>query len=528
MNRKIRAIAACLLIISLLTACGESAQQPEATAPVDSAAGTLPGTELGVRDAADDVFSLNYNSSLSLNPYATTDNKNLLVTQLVCDNVFELDDDYNLTSRIVTNWTVSAEGTWWTLTIDTSIPMHDGSTLTAADVAYSIQLARNSARYSGRFSNLYGVSSSGDDTVNISTAKPDLQLLYLLTVPVIKYGSYSSSRPAASGPYMYVEGEDYLQAFDGYAGEGALPVDRVYLKEYTETEEIITAFEDSYIDLVVNDVSGKSNLGYGGNTETRYFTTTNMHYLGFNMSTPFLSYQQFRYALQLAVDREYAAETLMNGGAVASSLPVSPRSPLYDSSLASELQYDLEQPARLLDRTSVADQDNDGWREYIDMSAIQEIELDLIVCSESAGKGDIAKQFSDDLASIGIMVNVRELSWNDYLYALQTGDFDIYYAEVKLPANFDLTNLLTQEAGLNYGGIDDENYATYINSYLAAGDTGRAQACYEMLRYIATNAPIVPICFERQQVITHRNAITGINPTSSNVFFGISDWEINF
>ena len=186
MNRKIRAIAACLLIISLLTACGESAQQPEDTAPVDSAAGTLPGTELGVRDAADDVFSLNYNSSLSLNPYATTDNKNLLVTQLVCDNVFELDDDYNLTSRIVTNWTVSAEGTWWTPTIDTSIPMHDGSTLTAADVAYSIQLARNSARYSGRFSNLYGVSSSGDDTVNISTAKPDLQLLYLLTVPEVR------------------------------------------------------------------------------------------------------------------------------------------------------------------------------------------------------------------------------------------------------------------------------------------------------------------------------------------------------
>ena len=218
----------------------------------------------------------------------------------------------------------------------------------------------------------------------------------------------------------------------------------------------------------------------------------------------------------------------MNGGAVASSLPVSPRSPLYDSSLGSELQYDLEECARIFDSTSVADQDNDGWREYIDMSAIQEIELDLIVCSESAGKGDIAKQFSDDLASIGIMVNVRELSWNDYLYALQTGDFDIYYAEVKLPANFDLTNLLTQEAGLNYGGIDDENYATYINSYLAAGDAGRAQACYEMLRYIATNAPIVPICFERQQVITHRNAITGLNPTSSNVFFGISDWEINF
>ena len=145
MKRKIRAAAAILLMLCLLTACGQAAEPQSSAAPTPTP-GVLPGTELGVRDAADDVFSLNYNSSLSLNPYATTDNKNLLVTQLVCDNVFELDDDYNLTSRIVTNWTVSAEGTWWTLTIDTSIPMHDGSTLTAADVAYSIQLARNSER----------------------------------------------------------------------------------------------------------------------------------------------------------------------------------------------------------------------------------------------------------------------------------------------------------------------------------------------------------------------------------------------
>ena len=85
---------------------------------------------------------------------------------------------------------------------------------------------------------------------------------------------------------------------------------------------------------MVNDVSGKSNLGYGGNTETRYFTTTNMHYLAFNMESPFVSYQQFRYALSLAVDREYAADSLMNGGAVAAALPVSPRSPLYDSTRA--------------------------------------------------------------------------------------------------------------------------------------------------------------------------------------------------
>ena len=305
-------------------------------------------------------------------------------------------------------------------------------------------------------------------------------------------------------------------------------MERVYLKEYTETEEIITAFEDSYIDLVVNDPSGKSNLGYGGNTEKRYFTTTNMHYLGFNMESEFVNSQPSRYALQLAVDRQYAADTLMNGGAVAAALPISPRSPLYDSSLARDLAYDMDECLEIFNNTGVQDYDNDGKLEYVELSMMKEIELDLIVCSESAGKGDIAKKFADDLAEVGVTVNVRGLSWNDYIYALQTKDFDIYYAEVKLPANFDLTRLLTQDAALNYGGIDDENYATYINSFLGAGDTGRAQTCRDMLSYISMNAPIIPVCFERQEVITHRNAITGINPTSGNVFFGITGWTVNF
>ena len=297
-HKRARRGALCLLLAAAmaLSACGLSTDDPEPSdARPAGQPGSLPGSELGVMGAADDVFSLNYNSAASLNPYATMDSKNLLVTQLVCDNVFELDDDYNLTSRIITSWSVSAEGTWWTLKVNTDVDMHDGTKLTAADVAYSIQLARSSERYSGRFATMYGVSSSGGDTVNISTSKADLQLLYLLTVPVVKYGSLGSARPVASGPYMYVEGEDYLQAFDGYAGQGALPVERVYLKEYTETEEIITAFEDSYIDLVVNDPSGKSNLGYGGNTEKRYFTTTNMHYLGFNMESEFVNSQANRY-----------------------------------------------------------------------------------------------------------------------------------------------------------------------------------------------------------------------------------------
>ena len=361
-------------------------------------------------------------------------------------------------------------------------------------------------------------------------------LPYLLTVPVIKNGTANQTRPVGTGPYMYVEGADYVEAFDGYGQD--LPVDRIYFKEYDGAESIITAFEDSYLDLVLNDSSSTANLGYGGNNETRWYNTTNMHYIGFNMSGDLTSNPNVRYAISLAVDREYAASSLMQGSALASALPISPASPLHDDSVASQLKYNMILCQQVLSSAGLSDMDNDGILEYVSYSVMHDAELTIIVCSQSSGKGDVCNKLAQDLEQIGIKLTVLELSWADYLSALNGDDldgdgepdvpFDMYYAEIKLGADFDLTTLLNVDSSLNYGGITDETYQTYINNYLAAGDLDRKSACSEMLRYIATNVPIIPVCFERHEVITHRNVVTGMEVTAANVFYNIGKWTIRF
>ena len=99
---------------------------------------------------------------------------------------------------------------------------------------------------------------------------------------------------------------------------------------------------------------------------------------------------------------------------------------------------------------------------------------------------------------------------------------------MKLGADFDLTTLLTKDAQLKYGKIEDGNYATHINDFLAADELTRDTAAKTLLDYIASTAVIIPVLFERQAVISHRNVITGMNPTSSNVFFGMENWTIKF
>ena len=168
MKKRLLSIISAVLALSLLAGCGSAAKDTEP----DPVEGVLAGEELGVSDAADDIFSLNYNSSASLDPYATNDTNNLLISQLVFDNIFELSDDYELSSRIITSYS-SENGSYWTFTVDTSIKMHDGTNLTASDVSYSIQRAKQTSRYSGRFTYTYGVSATSEDTFVVNLGKAD-------------------------------------------------------------------------------------------------------------------------------------------------------------------------------------------------------------------------------------------------------------------------------------------------------------------------------------------------------------------
>ena len=52
-------------------------------------------------------------------------------------------------------------------------------------------------------------------------------------------------------------------------------------------------------------------------------------------------------------------------------------------------------------------------------------------------------------------MDLQLLARDDYVAALEKGDFDLYLAEVRLTADFDLTALITAGGSLTYGGYDE-------------------------------------------------------------------------
>ena len=559
-------ILCLLLAVMMLVVSGCSL--PGTNLAADVVPESTEGKDLTMGKAADDIFSLNVSRKYSFNPLIATNHSNQLICSLVYENVVEVDNNFEVIPGIATEWECNDSATSWLLTIDNTRTFHDGTPVTARDVRYSIDRAVSSDRFLGRFSTYQGAAQDGDDKLYITLGVGDTQFIKLLNIPVIKYGTYDEKYPTGSGPYTFSfeeipeetdeEGNVTKEAsqklvslvgFEGHRDYETLPVDTVYLKEYTEAEDIINAFEDSYIDVVINDPSSYTNLGYASTNEIHTYATTNMHYVCFNQETRLGAMSGFRYAMQYAFNRAYL-ETLLNGNAVASAIPMYPTCAEFPSDLNSALSYNLERCKIILENNGIRDYDEDGFMEMMNGND-EDLVINFILCSDSSAKAGVVNRFAADMLTIGIKVNVQELTWTDYYNALtdyenltkeQLEDedfteieFDMYYAEVKLRNNFDITQLL-QERGdnnkgscINYSHSFGNGYETYLYNYLASGDSSRKNNYRAFAEYVLTNAAhLVVIGFEKQQIISHRQAIRGIDANMGNPLYNFAHWTIIF
>ena len=215
----------------------------------------------------------------------------------------------------------------------------------------------------------------------------------------------------------------------------------------------------------------------------------------------------------------------MHGNAVAAAVPMHPSDPDYPTDYASSLTYNLELCRVVLENAGIRDYDDDGMLEYMSGSA-QDIDVNFIVCSDSSAKTGVVRRFASDMESIGIKVTVRELTWDEYLTALEEGDFDMYYGEVKLRNNFDLTELLDPDSDLNYSRSRDTGYVAMINNYLSCAPAQRSAVYQQLCEYINTNGALISIGFESQQLIVHRGVIRGLDPNIGNPLYNFQNWEI--
>lgn len=539
-----------VLLLGLAACGGGEEEQGDETGDETQVDETLSGETLTAGEAADHVFSLAVDLEKSLNPITTRSTLNQLVDGLVYDRLFEVDENFNVTSRILEDWYYSknegANGTW-ILKVRQGIKMHDGSELSAEDIAYSISrvFTSGSTFYQSQMGTVY--TYVYHDEIYLSGEFDNGLLPQRLSVPIIKSveNSIKENVPVGSGPYTFSEDLSCLEKFDDYEDADSLPLDTIYLRPYTDPESLITEYESALVDLVLNDTTSIYNMGYGGVNERRYYPTNNMHFICFNSESPFFQFDAYRYAMNWIIDRKEIAETNLEGALTPSALPIHPNSPLFDQEANDKFTYDPARFVQELEKGGCRDLDGDGMLEYALSGVKNEIELNFVVCADNAAKVQAARKIAQDMEDAGVTVHLRELTWSEYLTALEgppdedeedpdpnavDWTWDMYYGEVALGGDWNTLTLFSgdreEDGTQNYGNWDNAQLEQTVYDFIGAKDEDRPAAEDAMLLTLEQSSVFVPIGFEIREVISHLGVIRGLEPNQYNPVAGVSGWTI--
>lgn len=524
LSRKRTRLPLILAALLLLTACApaqgpepsqtqEVPEEPSQTA--QPAASPVPAVE---------PLALAWDPDSTLAPLeANAVNRGL--APLVFEGLFALDGSFQPQNVLCASYSQTENGLSWTFVLRERVTFSDGTPLTGEIAARCLNEARNCDLYRPRLSAVAAVRA-GEGSVTVELSAPCATLPTLLDVPI--FLAQEEGCPLGTGPYRFVEaaGELRLDAVDRWwqsqslpAGQ-SLPARQILLRQTPSADDRIAAFDTGRVTLADTDLNASSALGYAASCETWDYPTSAMLYLGFNLRMGPCADLAVRQAAARCLDREEIAATLLAGHADAASLPVHPLSEYYDETLAQSLSYAPQEGARLLAEG--------GWlpdEEGTLARGRDKLELRLLVSSENPARTALADQLAGELEALGAAVTVERLTWENFLKALERGEFDLYVAQVKLTADFDLTALLTGE--LNYGGLENGEITAMLAELRAAGGSARQRQAYALYSRLIQDVPIAPVCFPRGTVLTQWGRLSGLTPVQGNPFYGMENWVVS-
>lgn len=504
MSRKLR-LSALLLSLSLLLGCG--AQTAEETGSQE--------TEITRQESEPEEqkpFGLAWEPEESLNPYDCMALSNRTVLSLLYEPLFAVNADFQATPYLCESLVSSGDGRTHTLTLRQGVTFSDGSALTAADVVASIQAAKNSDYYGGRLANVTSVEAAGDLQLSITTATACGSLSSLLNIYVVQAATVNDTIPMGSGPYR-CDGTQLLRTDWWRKTVPPVQEETIALVSVESAADIRDRFEQGDIALVCADPNAGTQLTYHTDYELWNNNTTVLQYLSFNLSSPAFAYTPVRKAVTHVLDRdELIADTAL-GFATPVTLPASSRWEGYDSKLAAQYGFDEAAFDAILESSEIRDYDGDGVLELYTEDGTQPLKGTLLVCNSSEQRTAAAQMVVDALNSRGFDLTLSSVDYDEYVYALRNGNYDLYYGEVRLQPDFDLSDFFDTSGNLSYGGIADETLAGLCDR--TAENVGNA---YELHMEILSRGMFCPILCKTYAIYSARGRVTNLNPCLDGVF----------
>lgn len=442
------------------------------------------------------------NGPITLDPRFATDATASQIGDLLFDGLTRLDDQSRRVPQLALSWD-NPDAQTYVFHLQEGFQFADGQPVTASDVKATYDSVLDPRTHSPKRQALEAIEQiEVPDPLTIRfrlryPLAPFLNETGLGTLPARQVAAAPTSalaRPQGSGPFRLQEftpDERVVAVRNRTYPLGAPQIAGVVFTVVPDTVTRLLELKRGTLDLVQNAIEPDSIAWLGKQPGIAVATAagTTFQYLGINLRDPQLADVRVRRAIAHAIDREAIVKTILKGLATVATGLLPPTHWAYSAD-GPAYEYNPKRAKQLLDEAGYPDPDGDGPLPRFRLSyKTTTVEL----------RRRIAEVVQEQLARVGIALDVRSYEWATFYNDVRRGNFQLYslaWVGIEDPDIYYLTCHSSQvpPAGSNRGYFQEETIDLLTAAARRTLDMDERRRLYgEVQKRVAQLLPVIPL-----------------------------------
>ncbi len=468
----------------------------------------------------------------TLNPITATDAYASRINEYIYESLLKRDEQtMELVPQLAESWEISEDHLTYVFHLKRNVTWQDGAPFTARDVLFSYERIMDPKVDAPHLRNYYQdievVEPIDDFTVRYRYRIPYYRALDFCggipIVPAHRFGplddfnKHSIGRqPLGTGPYRLIRWdtgkEIVLVRNEQYWGEKPHLMRHVF-KIITEPTAALHVLKQGGLDMM-----SLRPIQWARQTQSRRFEQDfrklkyylpSYNYIGWNSRRPFFADKRVRRAMTLLMDRETFLQKILLGFGTVISGPFYVNSPDYDQRIA-PYPYDPRTAVALLREAGWEDRDGDG---VLDKDG-QPFAFEFLLSAGSRTGEQIATVLQENLKSVGIRMQIRNLEWAVFIQRIDQRDFDACTLGWSMGWDsdpFQIWHSSQAEKGSNFVGFQNAEADRLIETARQEFDPEKRRALYHRFHAIVHEEEPYTFLFTTEALVAVSRRFENVN-----------------
>jgi peptide/nickel transport system substrate-binding protein len=429
------------------------------------------------------------------------------------NSLTNFDSDLKLVNELADEITPNSTATKWTIRVKKGITFHNGKTLGADDVIFTItRIVEKNYPLAPllKLIDLKTIRKIDAYTCELSTSRPYATLpeaLGMWYAPIVPVG-FDPKHPAGTGPFKFKSFTPNIQSVfvrnDNYFVPGVPYLDELVIVDYADDDARVNALESGAVDCIdfIPFNAVQSVIGTSGKRALVSKNTASWYPIAMRVDVPPFNDVRVRQAMRLIADRPALVKYAYNGyGAVAN-----------DTFGRYDPGYDHDLPQRV--------QDIDQAKSLLRAAGQSDLNVTLTTSDLASGIVESSTVFAQQASAAGVKIKLNEVPQSVYFgpqYGVRNFGVSAWGGNPYLP-QVAFTTLATSP--YNSTHFNNARYTSLYDQANATLDEGKRDDLIHEMQKIDYDEGSYIVFAWAGEVDGYRDGVNGLVPSPSG-------WPLN-